>query len=232
MIRVGVLLAGCAELPEDDSWLAPEEAERARGFRLPGRRLDFRLDRWTAKHAVAAWLGGCEDFSKIAVRTSRDSAPLVLVDGEPAPLEVSFSHRDGRAACAVAPAGTRLGCDLEWIEPRSEAFVHDYFVPSEIELVLLSPVEYRPLFANLIWSAKQSALKARKTGLREDTRSVEVRLLDTAPKGWGRLEVARAGTGEVFQGWWRREGGWVLTVVTDPAPASPECLPASYLFSS
>ena len=230
MIRVGVLLAGCAELPEDDSWLAPEEAERARAFRLPGRRLDFRLDRWTAKHAVAAWLGGCKDFSKIAVRTSRDDAPRVLVDGEPAPLEVSFSHRDGRAACAVAPAGTRLGCDLEWIEPRSEAFVQDYFVPSEIELVLLSPVEYRPLYANLIWSAKESALKALKTGLREDTRSVEVHLLDTAPRDWGRLEVVRPATGETFQGWWRREGGWVLTVVADPAPASPECLPASHLF--
>jgi 4'-phosphopantetheinyl transferase len=226
VIRVGVLLAGCAELPEDDAWLDPEEAERARSFVFPGRRLDFRLGRWTAKHAVAAWLGRCEDFARIAIRTSADGAPRVLVNGEPAPLEVSFSHRDGRAACAVAPAGTRLGCDLEWIEPRSEAFVHDYFVPAEIELVQLAPVEHRPLYANLIWSAKESALKARHTGLREDTRSVEVRLLDTAPRDWGRLEVARQGTGEVFQGWWRREEGWVLTLVADPAPASPRSLTA------
>jgi 4'-phosphopantetheinyl transferase len=229
MIRVGVLLASCAELPEDDGWLDPEEAERARGFRVPGRRLDFRLGRWTAKHAIAAWIGEeCRDLARIAVRTSQSGAPRVLVDGEPAPLEVSFSHRDGRAACAVAPAGTRLGCDLEWVEPRSDSFVQDYFVPAEIELVHLAPVEERALYANLIWSAKESALKALKTGLRDDTRSVEVRLLDTAPRDWGRLEVARAGTGEVFQGWWRREGGWVLTVVADPAPASPECLPASH----
>lgn len=221
MIRVGVLLAGCAEVPEDDSWLDPEEAERARGFIFPGRRLDFRLGRWTAKRAVAAWLGGCEELARIAVRTSADGAPLVLVDGEPAPLEISFSHRDGRAACAVAPAGTRLGCDLEWVEPRSDAFVQDYFVPAEVELVMLAPVEERPLFANLIWSAKESALKALKTGLREDTRSVEVKLLDTAPRDWGRLEVIRPASGEVFRGWWRREDGWVLTLVADPAPASP-----------
>lgn len=232
MIRVGVLLASCAEVPEDDSWLDPEEAERARGFKVPGRRLDFRLGRWTAKHAIAAWLAqlgeNCEDLSKIAIRTSPEGAPRILVDGEPAPLEVSFSHRDGRAACAVAPAGTRLGCDLEWVEPRSEAFVRDYFVPSEIELVRLSPVEYRPLFANLIWSAKESALKALKTGLREDTRSVEVRLPEGTDGGWSRLEVVRPGTGEIFRGWWRREGGWVLTIVADPAPASPEGLPASH----
>lgn len=221
MIRVGVLLAGCAELPEDDAWLDPEEAERARSFVFPGRRLDFRLGRWTAKRAVAAWLGGCDDLARIAIRTSADGAPQVLVDGEPAPVEVSFSHRDGRAACAVAPAGTRMGCDLEWVEPRSESFVHDCFAPSEIELVLLAPVEARPLFANLIWSAKESALKALKIGLRADTRSVEVRLLDTAPEDWGRLEVVRPGTSEVFQGWWRREEGWVLTVVADPAPTAP-----------
>lgn len=226
MIRVGVLLAGCAELPADDAWLDPEEAERARSFVLPGRRLDFRLGRWAAKRAVAAWIVGCEDLARIAIRTSADGAPRVLVDGEPAPVEVSFSHRDGRAACAVAPAGTRLGCDLEWVEPRSEAFLHDYFVPAETELVLLAPVEERPLFANLIWSAKESALKALKTGLRADTRSVEVNLLDTTPKEWGRLEVVRQGTGEVFRGWWRREEGWVLTVVADPPPARPGYLTA------
>lgn len=224
MTRVGVLLAGCAELPEDDAWLDPEEAERARSFVLPGRRLDFRLGRWTAKHAVAAWLGRHGEMARIAILTSADGAPRVLVDGEPAPVEVSFSHRDGRAACAVAPAGTRLGCDLERVEPRSDLFLHDCFVPAEIELVQLAPPEERPLYANLIWSAKESALKALRAGLRHDTRDVEVRLLDTAPGDWGRLEVVRQGTGEVLQGWWRRDEGWVLTVVADPAPTAPACL--------
>lgn len=226
MIEVGVLLAGCRELPEDDSWLDAEELERLRSFRVPGRRLDFRLGRWTAKHAVAAWLGGDPELSRIGIRTSLDGAPRVLVDGEPAALEISFSHRDGRAACAVAPAGTRLGCDLEWIEPRSELFVQDYFVSSEVEMVLGAEVEQRPLLANLVWSAKESALKALKTGLRADTRSVEVRLLDLSSKHWGRLEVIQSGTGEVFHGWWRRDEGWVLTVVSDPPPASPESLTA------
>ena len=100
MIEVGVLLADCRELPEDDSWLDPEDAECLRRIRVPGRRLEFRLDRWTTKRAVAAWLGKSDNLSK--------------------EVEVSVSHRDGRAVCAVAPAGTRLGCNLERIEPRSE----------------------------------------------------------------------------------------------------------------
>lgn len=201
MIEVGVLLADCRELPEDDSWLDPEEVECLRSFRVPGRRLDFRLARWTTKRAVAAWLGRAENPSEA--------------------VEVSVSHRDGRAACAVAPAGTRLGCGLERIEPRSELFLQDCFVPSEIEMVLSAPVEQRPLLANLLWSAKESALKALKTGLRADTRSVEVRLLDLSARDWGRLEVIQPATGEVFHGWWRRDEGWVLTVVSDPAPTAP-----------
>lgn len=222
---VGVLLASCAELPEDDSWLDAGEAELLRAFRVPGRRMDFRLGRWTSKRAVAAWLGGCDDLARICVRTSLDAAPRVLVDGEPAAVEISFSHRDGRAACAVAPGGTRLGCDLERIEPRSELFLQDCFVPSEIEMVTGAPVEQRALLANLIWSAKESALKALETGLRADTRNVEVRLLDLVLRDWGRLEVIRPASGEVFHGWWRREEDWVLTVVADPAPTAPARLP-------
>ena len=206
MIEVGVLLADCRELPEDDSWLDPEDAECLRRIRVPGRRLEFRLDRWTTKRAVAAWLGKSDNLSK--------------------EVEVSVSHRDGRAVCAVAPAGTRLGCNLERIEPRSELFLQDCFVPSEIEMVLGEPVEQRALLANLIWSAKESALKALNTGLHPDARNVEVRLLDLSAKDWGRLEVIQPATGEVFHGWWRRDEGWLVTVVSDPAPASPGYLTA------
>jgi 4'-phosphopantetheinyl transferase len=222
VIPVGVLLAGSAEVPEDDRWLDPDELERQRRFRVAWRRADFRLGRWTAKRAVAAWLGrSTADLFRIAFHPDPDGAPVALLDGEPAPVAVSFSHRAGRAACAVAPAGARLGCDLEWVEPRSEAFVRDFFNPSEADLVLGAPPEDRPLLANLLWSAKESALKALRTGLREDTRSVEVRLLERE-EGWSRLEIHRPASGETFHGWWRRDGGWVLTLAADPASEAPK----------
>lgn len=224
MIPVGVLLAGAAEVPEGDDWLDPDERERQRRFRLAWRRADFRLGRWTAKRAVAAWLGRSDaDPFHIAFHPDPDGAPVAYLDGDPLPLAVSFSHRAGRAACAVAPAGTRLGCDLEWIEPRSENFIRDFFNPPEIDLVLAAPHEDRPLLANLVWSAKESALKALRTGLREDTRSVEVRLRER-DGDWSRLEVHRPATAETFQGWWRRDAGWVLTLAATPPPEVPKGL--------
>lgn len=223
VIPVGVLLAGSAEVPEGDAWLHPDERERSERFRFEHRRADFRLGRWTAKRAVAAWLGEPFDLSRIAFPPDAGGAPVARIDGAPAPVSVSFSHRAGRAACAVASAGVRLGCDLEWIEPRSEAFVRDYFTLPEIDRVLGAPSEDQPLLANLIWSAKESVLKALRTGLREDTRSVEVRPAKRED-GWNRLEIYRPVSGETFHGWWRREGGWVLTLAADPAPEVPRGL--------
>lgn len=225
MIPVGVLLSGSAEVPEGDAWLAPEELERQAGFRIERRRADFRLGRWAAKRAVAAWLGKpLVDPARIHLRPDPDGAPAALLDGEPLPVSVSFSHRAGRAACAVAPAGTRLGCDLEWVEPRSEAFIRDFFSPPEVDLVLGAPCEDRPLLANLVWSAKESALKALRTGLREDTRGVEVRLGERG-EDWSPLEVHRPNSSETFSGWWRRDAGWVLTLAAAPPPEVPKALP-------
>ena len=46
--------------------------------------------------------------------------------------------------------------------------------------------------ANLIWSAKESALKVLRTGLRRDTRSVDVSLLPDPPvDGWQPAQLAR-----------------------------------------
>lgn len=224
MIPVGVLLSGSAEVPEGDAWLAPEELERQAGYRIESRRADFRLGRWAAKRAVAAWLGRTDiDPVAMAFRPDPDGAPVAYLDGDPLPLAVSFSHRAGRAACAVAPGGTRLGCDLEWVEPRSEAFIRDFFNPPEVDLVLGAPCEDRPLLANLVWSAKESTLKALRTGLREDTRSVEVRLCER-DEGWSRLEVHRPIAAETFHGWWRQDAGWVLTLAAIPPPEVPRAL--------
>jgi len=77
----------------------------------------------------------------------------------------------------------------------------------------------RDVAANLIWSAKESTLKVLRTGLRRDTRSVEVAVGAPAAGGWGRLSV-RSTEGGRFAGWWRHDGRFVLTVVstTDTPP--------------
>ena len=82
--------------------------------------------------------------------------------------------------------------------------------------------EERAEIANLIWSAKESALKVLRTGLRQDTRSVEVEVESRDEAGWQPLSV-RAGAAR-FPGWWIRYGEFVLTCVGGDPIDRPESL--------
>jgi len=97
--------------------------------------------------------------------------------------------------------------DLEAVEPRSDAFVRDYFTRSEIAAVAAGE---RNLLANLIWSAKESALKALGVGLTLDTREVEVELAPGSGTGWRAFQVHGAAE---WGGWWRSDGAHILTLV-------------------
>lgn len=226
MIPVRWLLVRSEEVPADDGWLAPAELERLGRMPAAPRRADFRRGRWAAKRALASWLGledgGAETLRRLAVLAAPSGAPEALLDGSPAPAVLSLTHRAGLAACAVAPAGTALGCDLERIEARTPAFVADYFTAAERALLERAPETDHPLLASLVWSAKESALKALTTGLGLDTRDVEVELQEgETTGGWVPLLVRRTATGEPFHGWWRREGEHLLTLAARPAPAAP-----------
>ena len=108
-----------------------------------------------------------------------------------------------------------VGCDLELVEPRTPGFVSDFLTAAEQRWwPHARPVTSATCGANLIWSAKESALKVLRTGLRRDTRTVEVTLAAPRADGWGALTV-RAVEGTVFPGWWRREGRFLLTVATE-----------------
>jgi 4'-phosphopantetheinyl transferase len=222
LIPVGWLLAASGEVPEDDGWLGPAEREHVGTLPLPWRRESWRLGRWAARQAIAAFLGGTP--GAIEIRNAADGAPEALLAGRPAPVVLSFSHRAGRAACAVATAGTALGCDLELIEPRSEGFVRDFFTTAELDLIENAEPADRPLLANLVWSAKESVLKALRTGLRADTRSVEVSLGRREGGDWSPFTAICVDSGRIFNGWWRQEGDLVITVTADPAPEVPRRL--------
>ncbi len=215
------------DLPGDTDWLSPAEMAVVSKLSVPKRERDWLLGRWTAKQALAAWpglAGRWPGSAHLEIRAAGDGAPEAFLDGEPLPLSVSISHSGGRALCALSGGGA-VGCDLEQIETRSELFVHDYFTPHEQELVASWSEADRPLYENLIWSAKESALKALRLGLRADSRSVEVSLLAYgAEDGWHRLEVRRPTDDTTFAGWWRQDGDFVITLVTPPPHQVPERL--------
>ena len=221
------LARGMHDVPESADWLAPAEAARLAALRFPKRRTEVRLARWTAKHAIARALDLGDDAGTLAlieIRAASSGAPTVFFREERAPVAVSMTDRADWAVCVVGPGDLALGCDLELVEDRADAFVRDWFTPAEQDLVFAAdPGEARHLLANLVWSAKESALKVLETGLRRDTRSVEVDVVERAGhERWARL-VVRSEEGTAFRGWWRRYGDFLLTFAADadhgpPAP--------------
>jgi 4'-phosphopantetheinyl transferase len=218
---------GEADTPEALDWLTPREAARALGMHYAKRRNEFLLSRWTTKTALAHRLGLRADvttFVRLEVGNAADGAPEALLDGRAVPVALSMTDRAGWAICALADAGTAIGCDLELVEPRSAAFVADYFTPAEQQIVAAAHQDDRHRLANLIWSAKESALKVLRTGLRRDTRSVEVALDGgPLPHGWAVLRV-RTAEGRTFLGWWRRYGSFLVTIAADVTVAPPLAL--------
>jgi 4'-phosphopantetheinyl transferase len=217
-----------ADAPAQDDWLSVSELLCLNGMRIAKRRSDWRLGRWTVKRAVAAYLNvPCHRraLALIEVRRTPSGAPEVSFVNQPAVAAISISHRGGRAVCAVTSYGGALGCDLEMIEPRSDGFVADYFTDEEQVMVArASPADRFRLLA-LLWSGKESALKALRAGLQLDTRCVEVGPLNTLPQpddlnSWCPLRV-RYTNGQIFSGWWQQSGNLLRSMVAAPPPIPP-----------
>jgi 4'-phosphopantetheinyl transferase len=208
--------------PVDEEWLTAGEQATLACLHVAKRRRDWLLGRWTAKRALATYLGGVSRLCCLEVRAAESGAPEVFLDGRPAPLTLSLSHVAGRGLCAITAAGVALGCDLESIDSHSLAFVADYFTDGEQRLIAAAPASDRPCIITLLWSAKESALKALREGLRLDTRSVAATIAgECAFDGWSPLSVLHGDSGRIFRGWWRRDDGCVMTIVADPLPRLP-----------
>jgi len=219
-----------ADVPVENDWLSTNEVVCLNAMRFLKRRSDWRLGRWTAKCALSVHLDLPADaraFQKMEIRAAASGAPEALYRNHRSALTLSLSHRDGIAICAVAKSDVKMGCDLETVEPRSDAFVTDYFTPEEQALVARASAPNRDRLLALLWSAKESALKALHAGLRLDTRSVIVDPLSESfhIKGWSPLWVRFTEGGssadQVFHGWWQRVDNIVRTVVANPQPEPP-----------
>ncbi len=225
----------CSEesVPPGTDWLSERERGYLDTIRFTKRRTEFLLRRHTGKRAVAAALGRPEqggDLARIEILNRLTGAPYVHVDGERAALDISLSDRAGWAVALIGSEGSMaagtLGIDLEIAEPRSPGFVSDFLTPREQAYVTGQPDEdARHAAANLVWSAKEAALKVLRVGLRADTRTVEVDARhEVDDDGWCRLTVRHV-EGQEFPGWWRRDAAFLLTLAgLDPTPP-PSRLP-------
>jgi 4'-phosphopantetheinyl transferase len=208
----GWLIQRDRDVPRHNRFLGQRELAVLEGLFVTRRRADWRLGRWTAKQALAAQLGYHGPLGRLEILAAEDGAPEAHLDGEPLPLSISLSHRAGAGACVVGSGP--LGCDLERVEPRTVGLMETFFTAGERELVGAAAAHRRELTAALIWSAKESLLKALRTGLRRDTRGVELLSVDGPGRvQWSGLLLRDLERGSRHRGWWRQEGALVLTVV-------------------
>jgi len=77
------------------------------------------------------------------------------------------------------------------------------------------------LAATLVWSAKESVMKALREGLRIPPKTVEVWPERGPADGAWRLFTARGPGQDEWRGWWRAEAGFVLCAVASPASGPP-----------
>ena len=216
-----------ADVPAGDQWLSAAEKSRLASLRFEKRRTDWRLGRWTAKRATASCLNlpvDVRSLRDIELRAASSGAPEVFLFNQRTDVSVSLSHRAGKALCVVGLSGSSLGCDMELVELRDHSFLTDFFTTDEQRLVDRAPADMRPFLTTLLWSAKESALKALHVGLRFSTTSLEVDPADTALwlvarsraddcADWSRLSLR--GRSGILRGWWRCTNNMVRTVVYD-----------------
>jgi 4'-phosphopantetheinyl transferase len=212
------------EVPSDNNdWLSANEQDYLHSLRVTNRSQDWRLGRWAAKSAVASYLRwDWNRINEIEILSATSGAPEAHLPCGDAPT-ISISHRGGIAMCSVGPKDSVLGCDLELIETRSDTFMRDYFTEGEFALVQQLSAAARSLFANLIWSAKESTLKALHEGLRIPTNQLEVyfpffngncqeiEIESAARQQWQLLLIGYQS--RQFVGWWFLEANVIHTVV-------------------
>ncbi len=203
------------KLPEHLDWLTRDEHSRYKEFRFDKRQQDWLLGRWTAKQALLEQMELPQsDIARFEILSAPSGAPLARLDGRPYDAGLSISHSNGHAFSVVSEEITELGCDIELVEPRSAAFVDTFFTTAERNRVQRATANCRDMLVTMIWSAKESTLKALGTGLHADTRSVEV--VDVGDGTESVWNVARTIAGETgkFNCLWRPHGEFVLTVAT------------------
>lgn len=225
-VKPRIELCSAGTVPETDHWLGPREKVVFAGLTRPHRRSDWRAGRWAAKRAVVEAMAELDGrgLARVEVLAHPDGSPHLYLDGEALPLELSISHRDHWAV--VAAGSAPLGIDLELLESRSERFVRDFFTEREVDRYFDLPPVLRDLYSVGVWSAKEGVLKCARTGLRRDTRSVEVDLEPSlTEKQWRPLFTRDLEQGTALGGWWVRQGVHLITIVS-PAPLlQPEPLP-------
>jgi 4'-phosphopantetheinyl transferase len=177
--------------------LSPAEQQRLERMRFPKRRAEWLSGREAGKRLLVLAVPQYAHLSltNIEIENEPEGAPYFQIDDQRSPLCLSLSHSGELALAAIASVGISVGIDIERVEPRTQAFFEDYFTLAEMQCISSLPADLRDLGITLLWSAKEAVLKAWGKGLRLDTRTLDIDLMNSLavsaelPLGWQVLRV-------------------------------------------
>lgn len=201
--------------------LGAEELRYYRQIRFAKRRHEWLAGRYALKRLLSTVYDEYMnmDYRDLQLIKTETGAACLEVNGSiRTDTRISLSHSNGYVYCACAAMGNHLGVDLELVEERASALTQDFFTRNEVAQLEKSPVQERSFWTTLIWSSKEAVLKALLTGLKVDTRSIDVDLSSSMPadKGWNSIRFTTTLTTEKsLRLYWRREDKFVLTICTD-----------------
>jgi len=131
----------------------------------------------------------------------------------------SLSHKHGHAVCAAAPAGWRVGMDLERIKPRDVARLADWVCTPQERRMLADLDDHRRLaHFYMLWTLKEAFIKAADLAFPADMIRVGL------AAGEAGSATLRAPPGQWQACAWRLEPDWMVSVVwqaptaTGPSP--------------
>jgi 4'-phosphopantetheinyl transferase len=155
---------GAEKIRSLETFLQPDESQRAARFRFPEHRARFIAARGILRSILGIHLGCAAGDLRFAY--GEHGKPWLA---EPAGTRVEFnvSHSAGLAVYAVA-LRRRVGVDVERIKPDGSwlRIAEQYFtVPEAAELTALPEEAMRNKFFEM-WAAKEARLKALGVGLR------------------------------------------------------------------
>lgn len=159
------------------TWLTPEERERAGRFRVLTARNQHIVGRGMARKLLANAAAGQGDDqtsqtfepTEIVFSFTQFGKPFVVAP-EPLVRPFNVAHTDGMVLCAIRRGGNvggSVGVDVERISRRTDvALAERYFAKPEVEYVLDHADADGKLRAFLrVWTLKESFIKAIGTGL-------------------------------------------------------------------
>jgi 4'-phosphopantetheinyl transferase len=187
-------------------------------LRIMKRKNDLICSRWAVKQLARKCDPELERLGLPELQVCKEPSGrpyLALSSGERIAGSISLSHSAGSVLAAFSHTTLRMGVDLERVEVREAAFAQDFFTEQELRMVESARAEERDGLITLIWSAKEAVLKAIGTGLRIDTRKINVDPDRTAYYD-GRWSVAKAhceaAGADALQLLWRREADFVFCI--------------------